>query len=92
MVTLVFFGGTMIDGAMGSAGPPTSITHTHRRQIEKREKIYKAICRAQMNPLHLSGAANRARLHPYTETDNLSLAAAGSRRAITQPLTPLSLL
>lgn len=31
MVTLVFFGGTMIDGAMGSAGPPTSITHTEGR-------------------------------------------------------------
>lgn len=24
MVTLVFLGGMMIDGAMGSAGPPTS--------------------------------------------------------------------
>ncbi len=28
MVTLVFLGGMMIAGAMGSAGPPTSNTHT----------------------------------------------------------------
>lgn len=27
IVTLVFLGGMMIDGAMGSAGPPTSIMH-----------------------------------------------------------------
>lgn len=30
-VTLVFLGGMMIEGAMGSAGPPTSITHTGTR-------------------------------------------------------------
>lgn len=40
MVTLVFFGGTMIDGAMGSAGPPTSITHTQKAD---RKNVRKSI-------------------------------------------------
>lgn len=41
MVTLVFLGGMMMDGAMGSAGPPTSNTHrSAQRQMEKCEKIY----------------------------------------------------
>lgn len=39
MVTLVFLGGMMMDGAMGSAGPPTSNTHRNA-QIEKRQIIY----------------------------------------------------
>lgn len=41
-VTLVFLGGMMIEGAMGSAGPPTSIAHTrtHRRKEKQNLKLF----------------------------------------------------
>lgn len=32
MVTLVFLGGMMMEGAMGSAGPPTSNTETEKSE------------------------------------------------------------
>lgn len=39
-VTLVFLGGMMMEGAMGSAGPPTSVvTHTGTRRSEEKQNL-----------------------------------------------------
>lgn len=56
MVTLVFLGGMMMEGAMGSAGPPTSVTHTQRdtKEVDRKKKVKEIICRAQIKPVHPS--------------------------------------
>lgn len=44
-VTVVFFGAMMMEGAMGSAGPPTSITYTETEEKKKVKAIYNSrIC------------------------------------------------
>lgn len=80
-VTLVFFGGTMMEGAMGSAGPPTS-RKKWKKSLKHIPTFRLILCICLIQPPW-------AVPDPYIKTDNLSLSPACYHPTINTPVFTL---